>query len=195
MEVIFASQNPNKIKEVKAILASLPVNIVSLHDLNFDEELEETGSTFQENAFLKAKFIYERYQRPVFADDSGLIIPALGGQPGVHSARYSGLHGDYQSNNSLVLEKMKDVTDRRAYFLTVICYFDSKGMVHYFQGRLDGAIAMAPSGTNGFGYDPLFYLPALDKTLGQTPETKKNELSHRYRALREFTDFLKKEVI
>jgi XTP/dITP diphosphohydrolase len=195
MKIIFASQNPNKVREVKAILASLPVEIISLQDLKFTEEIMETGSSFRENAFLKARCIYERYRLPVFADDSGLVIPALRGEPGVHSARYNGKHGDYQGNNLLILEKMQNISDRRAYFQTVICYYDARGEVHYFEGRLDGVIAAAPSGENGFGYDPLFYLPTQGKTLGQLPETAKNELSHRYRALRKLSEFLKKEVI
>ncbi|HEY8395216.1 MAG TPA: RdgB/HAM1 family non-canonical purine NTP pyrophosphatase [Bacilli bacterium] len=192
MELLFASQNRNKLSEVSKILNR--IKVISLSDIGDETEVEETGSTFHENAYLKAHYFYMKYKKPVFADDSGLIVPALGGEPGVKSARYANEHGNYLKNNLLLLEKMKDIKDRRAYFLTVICFIDEKGNCHYFEGRLDGMIGYEMKGRNGFGYDPLFFLPDYQMTLAEMEPAQKNSISHRFKALQKFAKHLKKEV-
>lgn len=193
MKIVFATHNPNKVQEAKSIFASLPIQLLSLTDLNIKDEVEENGSSFQDNAFIKANYYYKLSALPVFADDSGLIIPALNGDPGILSARYAGIQGDYLANNALVLEKMKNIKDRRAYFYTSIAYIDNNGQCKYFEGRLDGEIAYQPEGNNGFGYDPLFFLPNYQKTLGQLPTATKNTISHRFQALVKLSEYLKKE--
>ncbi|HHX80869.1 MAG TPA: RdgB/HAM1 family non-canonical purine NTP pyrophosphatase [Acholeplasmataceae bacterium] len=194
MELIFASHNPHKLSEVRAILSDLPVVVTDLKEIGADSEVEETGTTFRENARIKAEFFYKKFKKPVFADDSGLIVTALGGEPGVHSARYAGEHGNHYKNNLYLLEKMQGITERDAYFLTVICFFDNTGQAHFFEGRLNGEIAYELKGSGGFGYDPVFYLPEYNSTLAEMGVLKKNQLSHRYLALKEFAKYLKKEV-
>lgn len=189
MELLFASQNQGKLSEVRKILQDLKV--ICLKDLGDDSEVEETGNTFRENAYLKAKHFYEKYGKPVFADDSGLVVPALNGEPGVRSARYADEHGNYAKNNLLLLEKMQEVKDRSAYFLTVVCFIDESGEVHFFEGRLDGEIAREPKGRNGFGYDPLFYMPEYGMTLAEMEPELKNRISHRYKALHLLSEHLK----
>lgn len=194
MELLFASQNPHKLSEVRAILSHLPVKVMDLKEIGDDTEVEETGSTFRENARLKAEYFYKKYKKPVFADDSGLIVPALDGEPGVHSARYAGEHGNHYKNNLYLLEKMQGIKERSAYFLTVICFLDKNGQDHFFEGRLNGEIAYELKGNEGFGYDPVFFLLEYNSTLAEIGTEKKNKLSHRYLALKEFAKFLQKEV-
>lgn len=191
MNLIFASTNLNKFEEVHAILNSH--KIISLRDLNDFDEVEEDGSSFRENAYLKAKHFYDKYNQAVFADDSGLVVEALNGEPGIRSARYSGTNASYQSNNLKLLKEMQDIDNRKAYFITVICFIDFSGEVHYFEGRIYGDISREIKGTDGFGYDPIFYIPEYDKTFAQLGSLK-NKLSHRARALFSFNEFLNKEV-
>lgn len=194
MELLFASHNRNKISEVKSIFQELPLKLISLVKLADFTEVEENGNSFQENAFLKANYFYKKYQKPTFADDSGLIVPALNGEPGIHSARYGGEYGNYRQNNLYLLRNMKYIHERKATFITVICYFNEVGQVHYFEGRLDGEIIHEFKGENGFGYDPVFLLPELGLTLAELGEERKNKLSHRFQALNKFANYLKKEV-
>lgn len=192
MDLIFASQNQGKIEEIKAILTS--VNVLSLYDLKETVEVEETGQTFKDNAFLKANYYFQKYKLPTFADDSGLIVPSLNGEPGVKSARYASEKATYQENNALLLQRMKHMTNRKAEFISTICYINKKGMARYFEGHLHGEIALEAKGENGFGYDPIFLIPVLNKTLGELPNEVKNHLSHRFYALKEFMNYLQKEV-
>ncbi|MCK9536973.1 MAG: RdgB/HAM1 family non-canonical purine NTP pyrophosphatase [Bacilli bacterium] len=191
MKLLFASHNQGKIEEVKSILTD--IDIVTPPDLEDDTEVEETGSTLQQNAFLKANHYYRSHKMATFADDTGLIVPVLKGAPGVRSARFAGENATYEDNNRLLLSKMANFKEeeRFAYFLTVICYITQSGNVHYFRGELHGIIDTEIRGDNGFGYDPLFRVRGMDKTLGELPPAFKNTISHRYQALAKFYDFLK----
>lgn len=191
MNLIFASTNLNKFEEVHSILNNHKV--ISLRDLNDFDEVEEDGSSFRENAYLKAKHFYDKYNQAVFADDSGLVVEALNGEPGIRSARYSGINASYTNNNLKLLKEMQNIDNRKAYFITVICFIDHSGEVHYFEGRIYGEISREIKGTDGFGYDPLFYIPEYNKTFAEIGSLK-NKLSHRARALFSFNEFLNKEV-
>ena len=191
MDLIFASSNLHKLIEIKSIINNH--NIISLRDLRDYDEVEETGNTFKGNAFIKAKYFYEKYNKPVIADDSGLAVDALGGEPGVRSARYSGEGATYLSNNNKLLKALENQENRNASFITVICFIDESGVDHYFEGKINGIIIDEFRGDNGFGYDPIFYLPELDKTFAEMGSIK-NTLSHRARALEGFKQFLNKEV-
>ncbi len=189
MKYLFATHNSNKLSEIQALLKGYPV--ISLDSLQDDEEVEENGSTFFENAFLKANRFFQKYHLPTFADDSGLVVLALNGAPGIYSARYSGENVDYGRNNLLLLKNMKGLSDRRAYFVSVVCFIEENGEVHYFEGRLNGIISQELRGNHGFGYDPLFWLPDLKKTVGELSEKQKNQISHRSVAFGKLTEFLK----
>ena len=150
MQLIFASNNAHKLEEVKAILAPSKVEIKSLNDIGFYDEIDETGLTFHENAAIKVKAINNSNGMDCFADDSGLEVEALGNQPGVFSARYSGKHGNHEANNQKLLRELEGKTNRRACFKTVIALL-MDGKIHYFEGRVDGEIANKMSGNKGFG--------------------------------------------
>lgn len=190
MELIFATHNIDKLDEVKAIFTN--TKIITLKDLEDFDDVNETGSTFKENAYLKAKYYYDKYKKPVFADDSGLVIEALHGEPGIFSSRYS-KEATYYANNIKVLEKLGNSKNRKAYFITLICFIDKLGIDHYFEGRVYGEIIneLNPD-LSGFGYDPIFYLPEFNKTFKELG-SKKNTISHRYNALKEFEKFLNEE--
>jgi len=190
MQLIFASNNQHKLDEVKAILAPTHIEIKSLNDIGFYEEIEETGQTFHENAAIKVNTIYNAKNTNCFADDSGLEVEALDGQPGVFSARYSGEHGNHAANNQKLLEKLKGNTNRNACFKTVIALMIDNS-IHYFESRVDGIIAEELSGKEGFGYDPLFIPQGYDKTFADMPAEIKNSISHRKRALEAMLVFLK----
>jgi len=189
MKYLFATHNSHKLAEIQAILKGYPV--ISLDSLNDDEEVEETGSTFFENAFLKANRFFQKHHLPTFADDSGLVVAALNGAPGIYSARYSGENVNYVQNNLLLLKNLEGINDRQAYFVSVVCFIDENGEAHYFEGRLNGIICQELRGNHGFGYDPLFWLPELKKTVGELSEAEKNQISHRSVAFRKLIAFLK----
>lgn len=191
MDLLFASTNLNKLDEVRNILSNH--KIISLVELNDFDEVEETGTSFRENAFLKAKHFYDKYKVPVFADDSGLVVEALNGAPGIRSARYSGVNANYLNNNLKLLNDLKEIDNKKAYFISVICFIDFNGDVYYFEGRIYGEISKHPQGTDGFGYDPIFYLPEYKKTFAELG-SEKNKISHRSKALCNFNEFLKREV-
>lgn len=192
MTLLFASHNRNKIKEIESILSG--VKIITPRELGDEEDVEETGATLAENAFIKANHYYQKHGCPVFADDTGLIVPALDGAPGVRSARFAGEDATYADNNRLLLKLMAGVEGEKrvAHFLTVICYIDATGQARYFHGRLDGMILTTPRGENGFGYDPVFFVSEAGKTLAEMDAAEKNGLSHRRRALNSFCAFLAK---
>ena len=190
MQLIFASNNAHKLDEVKAILSPSHVEIKSLNDIGFYEEIEETGLTFHENAALKVTAIYNLKKNDCFADDSGLEVEALNNQPGVFSARYAGEHGNHEANNQKLLKELEGKPNRKACFKTVIALL-LHGKIHYFEGRVDGVIAEKLSGNKGFGYDPLFIPDGYDRTFADMPAEIKNSISHRKRALKAMLDFLK----
>lgn len=190
MQLIFASNNQHKLEEVRAILAPTHIEIKSLNDIGFYEEIEETGNTFKENAGIKVNAIYKAKGVNCFADDSGLEVEALNGQPGVISARYAGEHGNHAANNQKLLKELEGQPNRNACFKTVIALRLDKNMF-YFEGRVDGTIAMELSGTKGFGYDPLFIPHGYNQTFADMPGEIKNSISHRKRALEAMLEFLR----
>lgn len=188
-DLLVVSNNKGKIKEFKAILDDF--NVFSLEDLKIDLDVEETGSTFRENALLKVEALMDDYDY-VIADDSGLEIAALDNQPGVYSARFLGHDTPYEEKNVQVIEIMKDKEDRRARFISVIA-FASKGDVHLFEGVINGEIAYELKGTNGFGYNPIFYIPKYKQTMAEIDNDLKNTISHRAIALQKLKGFLDNE--
>lgn len=158
-------------------------------ELGFHEDIPETGITMEENSLLKAEYLYERVGVPVIADDSGLEVKALNGEPGVYSARYSGVHGDHQANNELLLNNLTGVEDRAAQFRCVITYLD-KNEKKQFEGIIRGEISHELTGTQGFGYDPLFVPEGFDLTFAELDPQVKNGMSHRGRAIEKLAEYL-----
>lgn len=179
--IVVASNNTHKLREIAQIFEEYEV--ISQREAGFDEEVEETGTTFEENALLKARAACKALDLPVVADDSGLCVLALNGAPGVYSARYCGWHADDQSNRALLLKNMADKTDRTAYFCSsiVMVYPDGKELIA--EGRTYGKILEKEDGEGGFGYDPIFFSDDLQKSFGRASAEEKNSVSHRYRAL------------
>jgi len=177
--VVIASGNAGKIKEFNEIVEG--VRFISMKDAGFDGEPDETGKTFKENAYIKASAVFEKTHMPVIADDSGLCVDALGGAPGVYSARFSG--GTFADNRALLLRRMDGIAERKARFACAICYIDGDGKTHFGEGYTEGKILFEEIGTRGFGYDSLFYSCDLQKSFGEASEEEKNSVSHRTRAL------------
>ncbi len=191
MKMVLASKNPHKLEEMKAILAHLGVEVVLESDVGVDVEVEETGTTFEENSLLKARAVMEAAGMPAIADDSGLCVDALNGAPGVYSARYGGEDkGGCSHRYELLLRALSGQLDRRAKFVSVVTACFPNGDVLTTRGECPGTIAFAPQGENGFGYDPVFFVPEKKKTYAQMTAEEKNEISHRGRALAVFKDRL-----
>ncbi len=184
--VLIATSNLHKLDEFRAIFSDLPVKLVSLNDIHLDIEVEETGSTFTENAELKARTYASLSHMFTLADDSGLEIDALHGAPGVYSARYLGSKISYEERFRAILEQMKGLPPekRSARFRCVIALADPTGTIRSVEGVVEGAIADHPRGSHGFGYDPIFLLPELGKTFAELEPDYKNRISHRARAAR-----------
>lgn len=187
MKVILASKNQHKLTELSAILSQLGFEIALESEYGLDIDVEETGTTFEENSFLKADAVMKASGLPVLADDSGLMVDALDGAPGVYSARYGHKASD-KERTAYLLENMKDVPEERrgAKFVCVITCLFPNGRKIVARGECPGVIARAPHGENGFGYDPVFYLPELGMTYAELPSEQKNAISHRARALQDF---------
>ena len=183
MKLVLASQNKGKLKEMQAILGELGIEVVLQSELGLAVDVEETGTTVAENATLKAKAVMEASGLPAIADDSGLCVDWLQGAPGIYSARYGGVDSD-EERNQLLLNNMKGALDRSAHFhADIVCCFPN-GDILNTAGDIFGTIAYAPNGEGGFGYDPIFFVPSLRKTLAQVPAEDKNAISHRGNALR-----------
>ena len=190
MRFVLATHNPGKLREMGEILKDFGIEVVSPRDLGITVDVEETGTTFAENAMLKAKAICKEANLPAIADDSGLCVDALNGAPGVYSARYGGEGLDDKGRYMLLLSSLRGAPTRAAHFAcTVACAFPN-GDTLTAEGRCDGSIAYAPLGEGGFGYDPVFLLPGTGKTFGQLTQEEKSAVSHRGRALREFSEKL-----
>ncbi|CDF59453.1 Nucleoside 5-triphosphatase RdgB (dHAPTP, dITP, XTP-specific) [Thermobrachium celere DSM 8682] len=185
MRLIVASNNNHKVQEIKEILKPLGIEAVSLKEAGISIEIVEDGTTFEENAYKKAKTIYDITKEAVLADDSGLEVYALNNAPGVYSARFAGEECNYKKNNEKLLELLKDMPDdkRGARFVCTMILITKEGEVIKSVGTVEGVISKEPRGTNGFGYDPLFIVPELDKTFAELSEEEKNKISHRARAL------------
>ena len=186
MKYVLASHNPGKIREMSAILSQYGVEVVSPRELGITVDVEETGTTFAENAMLKAKAICAAAGLPAIADDSGLCVDALNGGPGVYSARYGGEGLDDKGRYTLLLNSLRGQTTRAAHFACAIACAFPNGDTLTAEGRCDGTIAFAPMGEGGFGYDPVFFVPEKAKTFGQLTAEEKSAISHRGRALESF---------
>ena len=186
MKFVLATHNPGKLKEMADILSGLGVEVVSPADVGISIDVEETGTTFAENAMLKAKAICAASGLPAIADDSGLCVDALNGAPGVYSARYGGEGLDDTGRYRLLLENMRGQMPRTAKFVSVITCCFPNGDVLTARGECPGTIAFAPMGEGGFGYDPVFFIPSLKKTFAQLTPEEKNAISHRGKALEQF---------
>lgn len=183
---VLATHNPGKLREMSDILSKFGIQVVSPADVGITVDVEETGTTFAENAMLKAKAICEASGLPAIADDSGLCVDALNGGPGVYSARYGGEGLDDRGRYMLLLNSMRGQTTRAAHFACAIACAFPNGDTLTAEGRCDGAIAFAPMGEGGFGYDPVFLVPEKGKTFGQLMAEEKSEISHRGKALEAF---------
>ena len=196
MKIVLASRNAKKIKELRELLAanSPDVEILSLDDVGIYGEIEENGATFEENAYIKAYTAAKSGYIGV-GDDSGLMVNALGGAPGVYSARYAGEYGDDEANNAFLLKNLSDKDDRSAKFVSVVaCVFpENMEDPHLFRGETAGVILDEYRGEGGFGYDPLFYIEDMGKTYAEMTADEKNSISHRGKAMRMLAEFLAKE--
>jgi len=188
MKIIFASNNANKLSEIQAALGN-EFHLVSLNDIGFFGDIPETGRTLEANAIQKARYIFERFNTPVFADDSGLEIEALNGEPGVDTAHYSGTR-DATANMNKVLAGLNNEKNRNAKFRTVIAYIEGDREL-LFQGEVAGSISIEMKGDQGFGYDPIFIPENGNRTFAQMDKSEKAAQSHRIRALEKFVAFLK----
>lgn len=191
MRFILATNNQGKLLEMRTILTGLNVEVYTQKELGLSIEVEETGETFEENSFLKAFAVMQKTGLPAIADDSGLCVESLNGAPGVYSARYGGdsAPGDSQKN-ALILEALKSQKNRNAKFVSVITCCFPTGVALAVRGECSGIIAYAPQGSGGFGYDPIFMIPAEKRTFAQLSFEEKNKISHRGAALRSFRDGL-----
>ncbi|MEZ7673736.1 non-canonical purine NTP diphosphatase [Prevotella sp. A2879] len=189
MKIVFATNNKHKLEEIKDILGK-DFEIVSLAEIGCHEDIPETGLTLEENARQKSTYIVEHYNHDCFADDTGLEVDALNGEPGVHSARYAeGTDHDSEANMRKLLSKMSNVKERTARFRTVISLIIN-GVEHQFEGRVEGRIATEKHGKEGFGYDPIFIPEGYDKSFAELGEEVKNQISHRARAVKKLAEYL-----
>lgn len=188
--LVLASTNPGKRREIAALLQPLGIAVVTARELGFDQEIVETGDTFQANAELKARAVSQALNLPALADDSGLCVEALEGAPGVYSARYAGEGADDAANNAKLLSQMAGIPPERrgAAFVCAMVCCRPDGRLLVTQGRLEGRIALAPDGDGGFGYDPVFELPGQGLTVARLGTEQKNAISHRGQALREMVE-------
>lgn len=195
--MIFATGNMGKMKEIKAILGDIGEEILSMKEAGIDMDIVEDGSTFEENAIIKAKAVMERTGKLALADDSGLEIDALNKEPGIYSARYMGEDTPYEIKNSNLIERMKGVKgkDRSARFVCVIAAAFPDGEIITTRGTIEGVIAEEPAGENGFGYDPIVYVPEYGMTTGQMDPDAKNAISHRGKALTAMKKILEERKI
>ncbi len=189
MKLVFATHNENKVKEVQAILPP-HISLLSLTDIGCLEEIPETGKTLEENAILKANYITQKFSYPCFADDTGLVVAALDGAPGVYSARYAGESRDANENMSKLLNELSHIKDRRAKFETVIA-LNLNNEQFIFAGKVHGEIVKEKSGEKGFGYDPIFKPKGYTKTFAELPLEVKNKIGHRGKAIQKLILCLK----
>ena len=192
MKLVLASDNKNKLREFRTLFENFGVELISKAESGFTEEVEETGETFAENARIKAEAVMRATGLAAIADDSGLCVDALGGAPGVHSARYTGNHDDSDADRyNLLLRNLGGRDDRAARFVCSLCCAFPNGDILTAEGTCEGTILSAPRGENGFGYDPIFYLTEYGCTSAELSGEEKNKISHRGKALRAIKDELK----
>ena len=199
MKIVFATNNKNKLSEIREILGS-GFEVMSLAEIGCHEDIPETGDTLLDNAVQKARYVFEKYGYDCFADDTGLEVDALDGEPGVHSARYAeGTDHDSNANMDKLLRKLGDETRRTARFRTVIALLQKQqsgespgegSVLHIFEGKVEGSIIKEKRGAEGFGYDPIFMPEGYDKTFAELGLDVKNQISHRARAVKKLADYL-----
>lgn len=190
MQLIFATHNQHKADELKKIVPT-SIDVLTLAGLGFNDEIKETELTIEGNALLKAQFIFEKFKKPCIADDTGLEVEALNGEPGVYSARYAGSDKSDAANMQKLLHNLNGKINRNARFNSVIAYCDGNS-TFVFEGIISGKIGFEQIGTNGFGYDPIFIPDGFDKTFAQMSMDEKNQISHRAIAVTKFLDFIAK---
>jgi XTP/dITP diphosphohydrolase len=195
INLVIATRNKGKTSEIESLLSGFPVTVRNLDDFGPIPEIEEDGETFEENAYKKASFAAKVLGFPALADDSGLSVDALGGAPGVYSARYAGENATDEQRFRKLLEEMKGKTDRKAAFECVISIAVPGGAALTYEARCEGVIAEKPAGNGGFGYDPVFYYPPLKKTFAELTQEEKNRVSHRGKALQEVRDEFEKVLV
>ena len=193
MKIIAATTNKGKIREFQEILGELGYEVVSMHDEGIDVEVEETGSTFSENALIKARAVSLLCDYPVIADDSGLCVDAMDGAPGIYSARFAGEDATDYDRNVKLLETLEGEENRKAQYVAAIAYIAPDGKEITTEGTIEGEILTEEHGTGGFGYDPLFWCTEIKKCFGLATPDEKNAVSHRGRALKKLCDILKEE--
>lgn len=194
MEIIFATGNVHKVTEAQKALGD-KITLIMPKDIGVTEDIPETGDTLEANALQKCQYLWERFHKACFADDTGLEVEALDGAPGVHTARYAGESKEPTANMDKLLDVLSGVENRRARFRTAVSYIDKEGKQHLFEGILDGTIALEKSGTEGFGYDPVFIPNGYSgKTLAEITLEEKNAISHRGKAMRALMSHLQKET-
>lgn len=184
-EILVATHNEHKKEELQQIFGE-QILVKSLKDYDLHDEIEENGTTFHENALIKAEYCFKKTGVPSLGDDSGLVVEALDGRPGIFSARYASNH-DFAKNIEKVLGEMQAESNRKAYFVTVLCYFDQNGP-QYFEGRVYGNLLEEHKGHQGFGYDPIFVPEGDQRTFAEMPAAEKNAVSHRKRAIDQFLE-------
>ncbi|MDO5375910.1 MAG: XTP/dITP diphosphatase [Staphylococcus rostri] len=187
-EIVIASSNQGKINDFKTIFVN--DQVIGINEIIADFDVEETGTTFEENARLKSEAAAKALGKTVIADDSGLEVAALNGEPGIYSARYAGEAKSDEANIDKLLEKLGSQTQRDARFVCVISMTTAEGDTHTFTGTVDGEITLQRNGENGFGYDPVFYVPSKNKTMAQLTATEKAEISHRRKAIDQLQAFI-----
>ena len=194
MKLILASNNKGKVVEFREILAGTGIEVIPQREAGCDFEVDETGETFEENAFLKAEAAMKATGLPAVSDDSGLEVDALGGAPGVYSARYAGDHGNDQANNDLLLQNMRGVTNRACRFVCAMALALPGESTRVVRGECPGELLEQRAGEGGFGYDPIFFFPPAGKTSAELTPEEKNAVSHRGKALRKMVAILEKEI-
>lgn len=192
--ILIATKNKGKAKEFEVLFYPKGYKVLTLLDMDDHLDVEETGKTFEENAKLKAETISSYYNLPVLADDSGLMVDALDGRPGIYSARYAGEEKNDESNLQKVLAELKDIPDdeRTARFYCALAFAIPGEETRLYKGTIEGRITKEPKGSNGFGYDPIFYVPSKEKTMAELSADEKNEISHRAQAIRYLANDLDK---
>lgn len=188
MELIFASNNTGKIFEIQSLIPH-SIKIIPLKEAGIHVDIPEPYDTFRQNAWAKADYIFRSTGKNCFAEDSGLVVPALNGAPGVYSARYAGEPSNDRANNEKLLQAIKHIHNKEAYYQAVICLILGKD-IYYFTGKCEGTLTTTPKGSGGFGYDPLFIPDNYDQTFAELPLSEKNKISHRAAAMKQFSSFL-----
>ena len=188
-EILIATHNQHKKEEIQQILGD-KFTVTSLTDYDIHDEIVEDGDTFHANALIKAQYCFDTTGKPSLGDDSGLVVEALDGRPGIYSARYAGDH-DFAKNMAKILEELEQVENRKAYFVTVMCLVDETG-VNYFEGRVYGILTKEIRGEKGFGYDPIFIPDNYEITFAEMKAEDKNKISHRKKAIEQFLEFMEK---